>query len=81
MALVSGYSSASDEDETISTPSIPTQTSNRPGPSKSIHAAPEVSLEVFTPQKLRQTNKLGSNAIKTNANQTFRQTTLIQYFL
>jgi hypothetical protein len=48
MALVSGYSSASDDDEEMSTPSIPAQSTSKAGPSRSVFAAPEVSLEVTT---------------------------------
>jgi len=44
MALVAGYSS--DEDEGIAEPSVPLQSTSKPAPSRSVQAAPEVSLEV-----------------------------------
>ena len=44
MALVAGYES--DEDEDFSEPSFPAPSTSREGPSKAVHAAPEVSLEV-----------------------------------
>ena len=52
MALVSGYSS--DEDDAMSETNVPTTSTARAGISKSIHAAPEVSIEVIfqTPRRL-----------------------------
>jgi hypothetical protein len=44
MALVAGYSS--DEDDDISESSVPAPSTSRAGPSRTVHAAPEVSLEV-----------------------------------
>jgi hypothetical protein len=44
MALVSGYSS--DEDDAMSETNVPTTSTARAGISKSVHAAPEVSIEV-----------------------------------
>jgi hypothetical protein len=65
MALVQGYSS--DEDEGITNRSVPAQSTGKAGTSKSIQAAPEVSLEVF--HECRQLI-LGSDAVETNANKT-----------
>src|SRR5438046_3427822 len=44
MALVAGYES--DEDDDISELSVPAPSTSRAGPTKAVHAAPEVSLEV-----------------------------------
>ena len=44
MALVSGYSS--DEEDAMSEPSVPGPSTSRAGPSETVQAAPEVSLEV-----------------------------------
>lgn len=44
MALVSGYSS--DEDEELGETRAPALSTSKAVPSRSIHAAPEVSLEV-----------------------------------
>ena len=64
MALVAGYDS--DEDEDFSEPSFPVPSTSRAGPSKAVHAAPEVSLEVpFV--SLFITNNSGSHAVKTDA--------------
>lgn len=45
MALVQGYSS--DEDDDFSHSSVPGPSTSRAGTSKSVQAAPEVSLEVL----------------------------------
>ena len=76
MALVAGYSS--DEDDEYTGPSVAGPSTIRGGPSMTVQAAPEVSLEVndYDPPSesllVRMANSLGSNAAEANVGKAFR---------